>query len=45
MQIGESRLQASTPLYRTLRVGQQVRLHVTAGSDFIRRIERNPRPK
>lgn len=40
IRIGDTQVQASTPLYRTLRVGQHVRVEVSRGSDFIRRIER-----
>jgi hypothetical protein len=42
--IGNTRVHASTPLYDTLRLGQHVRAEVSGGSDFIRRLERNPAP-
>jgi hypothetical protein len=42
--IGETQVQASTPLYRSLRLGQHVRAQVTSGSDFIRQLEHNPLP-
>lgn len=40
VRIGDTQVQASTRLYRTLRVGQHVRAQVSRGSDFIRRLER-----
>ncbi len=44
VQIGNTRVQASTHLYSLLRRGQHVRAEVSSGSDFIRRLERNPVP-
>ena len=42
--IGNTQVQASTRLYGTLRRGQRVRADASSGSDFIRRLERNPVP-
>jgi hypothetical protein len=45
VRIGNTQVQASTGLHRTLRLGQHVRAEVSSGSDFIRRLERNPAPR
>jgi hypothetical protein len=42
VQIGDTQVQASTSVYRTLRLGEHVRADVSRGSKFIRRLERNP---
>ena len=44
VRIGNTQVQASTPLYRTLRRGDHVRADVSRGSGFIRRLERTPGP-
>jgi len=40
--IGDTQVQASTSIYRTLRLGERVRADVSRGSTFIRRLERVP---
>jgi hypothetical protein len=40
--IGNTRVQASAQLHSELRLGEHVRAEVSGGSDFIRRLERNP---